>query len=380
MNDLNSLVVPEITVEKTNRFKGIALIMMFWHHLFGCDMLNNWSATIPGAEGFAYVIGASCNICVSMFLFCSGYGMYKTYISKEKAPGKYVLRRLIKTFISYWLIMLFAIIYLIIVKRFEPRYLLINLFVLYTYDDKLYVSFAWFIMIYASYILLLPLVRTIERKKKGNALIDIILYVVLPLVIGISLAFVKRPEVIRNAPFDLFDDLHKVMSWFPLFAYGMLFAKYKTYEHVCKHTNKHSRILIVILCLLVIGYILYLRFYIDTVFSGTGINAGCLSDVFFSPVFICAVFLALDNIRVRSNYLLPFLGEKSLYYWLFSSMFFKNTSELQFLITWPRITVLILIWTFILLTPFVFGFSYISDKLIKVISVKLLNAKTSKVK
>ncbi len=368
MNVQDSLVEPEISAEKANRLKAVALIMMFWHHLFGCELINGWSAIIPGTEGFAYVIGTSCKICIGMFLFCSGYGLYKTYIDKEKAPDKYVLRRLVKIFIPYWLIMIFAIAYLIITRKFEPEYLLINTFVLYIYDGKLYVSFAWFILIYYSHILLLPLVRKIERNKKGNVFIDIVLYVLIPFTVSMVLSFVKISEVMQNAPVNILENIETAVLWFPLFAYGMLFAKYKTYERVRKHTDKHPRILIVFLCLLIIGNILYLRYYIDSFFIGSGIYGGWLSDIIFMPVFICSVFLVLDYIRFKSRHLMPFLGKRAIYYWLLSSMFFLNTSELQFLITWPRITVLILIWTFIILTPFVFGFSYVSDKLIKVVS------------
>ena len=371
MNVQDSLVEPEISAEKANRLKAVALIMMFWHHLLGCELINGWSAIIPGTEGFAYAIGTSCKICIGMFLFCSGYGLYKTYISKEKVPDKYVLRRLVKIFIPYWLIMIFAIVYLIITRRFEPKYLLINTFVLYIYDGKLYVSFAWFILIYYSHILLLPLVRKIERNKKGNVFIDIVLYVLIPFTVSIVLSFVKISEVMQNAPVNILENIETAVLWFPLFAYGMLFAKYKTYERVRKHTDKHPRILIVFLCLLIIGNILYLRYYIDSFFIGSGIYGGWLSDIIFMPVFICSIFLVLDNVRFKSRHLMPFLGKRAIYYWLLSSMFFINTSELQFLITWPRITVLILIWTFIILTPFVFGFSYVSDKLIKAVSGRL---------
>ena len=367
MSGLERFDEPEITVEKVDRFKGVALIMMFWHHLFGCELMTNWSAIIPGTEGIAYVIGTSCKMCLGMFLFCSGYGMYRSYISKEKTPDLYVLRRLIKTFIPYWLIMIFTIVYLIIAQKFESQHLFINTFVLYIYDDKLYVSFAWFILIYYSHILILPLIRKVEQKKRASVFTDIILYVVFPFLISISLTYLKAYKIMQNAPVNIIENLQTVVSWFPLFAYGMLYAKYRIYDHVRKFTDKQPRILIVFLCLLIIGNILYLRFFIDNSFLGSGIYGGWVSDIIFSPVFICAAFLVLDNIRFRSRYLLPFLGKKSIYYWLLSSMFFINTSELQFLITWPRITVLILIWTFIILTPFVYGFSCVSDKLIKAV-------------
>ena len=49
----------DITSEKTTILKGIALLLLMWHHLFGVEYLTGWTAIIPGTEGASYVIGAS---------------------------------------------------------------------------------------------------------------------------------------------------------------------------------------------------------------------------------------------------------------------------------------------------------------------------------
>ena len=120
----------DITSEKTLHLKAIALLLLMWHHLFGVEYLSGWSAIIPGTEGASYVIGASGKICLAMFLFCSGYGLYKSYISKESTDKTYTLKRLAKTLIPYWLVMIIAIGYLIYAGKFEPKYLFVNLFAL----------------------------------------------------------------------------------------------------------------------------------------------------------------------------------------------------------------------------------------------------------
>jgi len=74
-----------------------------------------------------------------------------------------------------------------------------------------------------------------------------------------------------------------------------------------------------------------------------------------------------DIIKFKSKYVIPYIGDKSLFYWLLSSMFFLNTAELQPIAYWPRIPILIVIWTFAVLTPFVFCCDWISNKLFKLI-------------
>ena len=53
-----------------------------------------------------------------------------------------------------------------------------------------------------------------------------------------------------------------------------------------------------------------------------------------------------------------------------SGIFFFNTKELLPAITWPSIPVFMLIWVLALLTPFVFGCSWVSDRILALIFPK----------
>ena len=102
----------EFTKEKTNIAKGIAVCLMFAHHLYAFDdrMLNdnNYIPLIPffNAE---YYIGVFGNICVSMFLFLSGYGMFLGYIRSQHSPIRYSLGKLKDFYLTYWLYFLIFI-------------------------------------------------------------------------------------------------------------------------------------------------------------------------------------------------------------------------------------------------------------------------------
>lgn len=87
----------ELTKADTATIKGIAILLMLWHHLF----LNTMAY---GA--FAHSLAVVFKVCVALFLFVSGYGLTKQY-SKLGKPWlkntlKFLLRRYINFFLSYW--------------------------------------------------------------------------------------------------------------------------------------------------------------------------------------------------------------------------------------------------------------------------------------
>ena len=362
----------EITADKTLHLKGIALLLLTFHHLFGVEYLDGWRAVIPGIEGFDYVVGQSGRICLAMFLFCSGFGFYKSYISKEAPKKTYILQRIIKTLIPFWIVTAITIAYLVYAGRFEPKYLIVNLFALIPSNDILYVSFSWFIKLYLLLILMLPLIRLIERKwKKKNALIDILIYIVLPLAIALIFDRYQNENQFINIPLFIVSSILFVLSWFPLFAIGFLFAKCNTYKKVRDFADKFPSALVMVLSFLILGNMIYLRFITYNSIGDSVIFWSCMADIFFGPVFICTFLLIMDNMKHPSKYIIPFVGKHSVFYWLLSGIFFINTFELQFLITWPKITLLIFIWTMLLLTPFVFACSWLSDKLINLTCKKM---------
>lgn len=79
--------------------KGIAICGMLCWHLFYCD--NPLNRAFPEAVRFFGMLG---DVCVSMFLFVSGYGMAFTLCKSESGGGKYekVIERLIKFYFSFW--------------------------------------------------------------------------------------------------------------------------------------------------------------------------------------------------------------------------------------------------------------------------------------
>ena len=97
-----------ISPNETNIIKGIAICAMLFHHLFYETVAyGNWTQQIA----------IVCKVCVSMFLFVSGYGMTVQYSKLDchrvrnriTSTLKFLLRRLIKFYLNYWTIFIIIV-------------------------------------------------------------------------------------------------------------------------------------------------------------------------------------------------------------------------------------------------------------------------------
>ena len=92
----------QFTKDDTTLMKGLAILLMLAHHLWGfgdrlVSELPMVSVTARGME-FTGLIGGYGKICVSMFMFLGGFGTYLWY-TREKADWFSKIRKL---YLSYW--------------------------------------------------------------------------------------------------------------------------------------------------------------------------------------------------------------------------------------------------------------------------------------
>ena len=104
-----------LTKQDTAVLKGIAIIAMLMHHLWGCP-----PAGVEPYNGVLGFLGGVGKVCVAMFLFCSGYGLSVGYgrliedcrLKNEdwkiglKDTLKFLARRFVKFYAGYWPIFL----------------------------------------------------------------------------------------------------------------------------------------------------------------------------------------------------------------------------------------------------------------------------------
>ena len=99
----------QFTKDDTTLMKGLAILLMLAHHLWGfgdrlVSELPMISVTARGME-FAGLIGGYGKICVSMFMFLGGFGTYLWY-TREKADWfsqePYAVSVLLESLYSIW--------------------------------------------------------------------------------------------------------------------------------------------------------------------------------------------------------------------------------------------------------------------------------------
>ena len=98
--------------ENSLALKGTAILMMMWHHCFLIGRFEKYSISFwPMTEGQVVCIADFLKICVSLFAFISGYGLYRTWTAaqqKEQSTSRWIYERLVRTLSSYWFVIVLA--------------------------------------------------------------------------------------------------------------------------------------------------------------------------------------------------------------------------------------------------------------------------------
>lgn len=330
---------------ETIALKGIAILKMFWHHLFGCENF----LVLPENEflncfgKYDAVFGHGCKLCISVFAFVSGYGFYLSYIQEHKREIGPIIYKFL---LSYWTVMFgISIPYLIYFHHFNISYLFVNLFALLHNDEMLYVSFSWYAKVYMLLLLLLPLLRKIQAC--GNDLFSDILLIALPLVLRDHLP--DSEANFQNIGIFVLSSIRLLFTWFPIFYVGMLYAKYNIFERMNNESLKRG---LYILEITASFFLILLAIY----------EFGRVEDIILVQLFVVGYHNIYSKMNARFfTKLLVFLGNYSFQYWLISGMFFLNTTELQWILFLPRYTIVILIWSFVVILPFAIITKWLSN-------------------
>ena len=114
--------------QDTAVLKGIAICAMLFHHLY-----FSIPAGVENYSGILLRLGDLGKVCVSIFLFCSGYGLAASYANRKNVSLKgsvaFVARRFLKFYSNYWIILLIFIPISIFVfgRTFEVAYAGMNI-------------------------------------------------------------------------------------------------------------------------------------------------------------------------------------------------------------------------------------------------------------
>jgi len=317
----------ELTKKQSTMIQGIAILLMVYHHFFLSP------STVPGItygnEELTQRIAWFGKLCVGLFCFISGYGMYHVF---TKLPHdrvdtlllqgwKTVLVRLLHLYMKLWAVIFIfkGIDFLILKKPFDFSELLGNL----TAVNVSYNGTWWFVGQYVFMLLILPFIDLFftrfsdsAQKKKQAALLGSLL--TLAVVVFFSCYFAS-PEL----RFWILQVKNNVLrpAFTLAFCCGYFFARF------CLFSRFRA------LCLRVGNWFLTLTAFLSLL--------GCIvlrmllarDASFASPDFIFAPMLIFGAVELLSHCrflpkLFYWFGSCSTYLWLIHVLVFDNTINL----------------------------------------------------
>ena len=237
--------------EASVALKGIAIIMMLFHHCFRKTVLfEGYPVSFsPFSEKAVVDFAFACKACVSIFAFISGYGLflsYKKYSSRSSNTecinfaGRWVLGRYIKTFSDYWFVWIVWVAMSQLLDRQVTRVFFsggiyngilcsaLNFLGLSQIFETPTLNSDWWYMSAAfTFILIIPLVYRC-REELTLLLLGIIVF----------------PRVVFSGKdISIFPGWSTAYSFLSPFLLGCLFAQTDAFSIVMKYSRKSHRII-----------------------------------------------------------------------------------------------------------------------------------------
>ncbi len=194
----------EFSKENSMALKGIAIVMMMFHHLFRkASLFKGYKVSFfPLNQEFVVEMSLMFKICVSIFVFITGYGLVISlrklnakYSWDKKTICKWTINRLIKTLSGFWIIAVLAYIICQIINGMTAKVFfkdgiiygifqmiinLLGLSNLFGLDN--FNSTWWYMSIAVLFIISVPIFVKLF-KKYGYAPI-LIVVVIIPRILG----------------------------------------------------------------------------------------------------------------------------------------------------------------------------------------------------
>lgn len=348
------------TKEHTKIAKGIAILFMVYHHLFVIpERLNNDYVSVINLLGYNFqsVLANFAKICVCIFVFCSGIGLYYSLIKISSLRDMYkkVFVHGLKFMLNFWIILLFVIpigcgLNFFSINNFK------GIFQLFTASNGNVMEW-WFIKQYIALLILAPVVvRLFQNTKPIKKIIPIIIIIVISFVlyrICTQYTFLNQ-----GIFYHLFVFIQYIWSIDCVLAFfvGVLCARNNLIHHYQKHKGRDRWIV----CLFSVLIAIVIRVF----FSNTPTSMNF--DFFVVPLFILPLVTVLYNTKIGK--ILSFFGTHSTNIWLTHTFWCYYFG--QAIILLPRYSILIYIWLLFL--------SLLSSYIINLLYVPLSNLFFSK--
>lgn len=337
------------TIQHTQIAKGIAILLMVYHHLFVIpERLNCAYFALPNVFGYDVqsVIANFSKICVCIFVFLSGIGLYYSLYREKSmfAMYKKVGLKALSFMMNFWVIALLV----------YPIGLMMGFFTL-DFDCIIKVVFAdypsvmewWFVRQYIVLLILAPIfVGVFSNKSYIGKVIPVLIICVFWLSTRL---LIKYGYIDLNSIFISYFWYFENIPCLLTFIVGIITAKFDLFSlYLNIPHNKLFSLLCVIMCCLC-------RFAFSN--NPTSMEV----DLFVVPLFVFGITTLI--IKTHISKLLEYFAKHSTNIWLTHTFwcyyFFQN------IVIKPYYSILIYIW--------LLGLSLLSSYIINLIYVPINN-------
>ncbi len=292
-----------MTKEWSLFFKGFALLLMLVFHLWN-PFIETGFVTIGLFHNQWAALGS---MCVSIFVFLSGYGLV---VSNSCTSFKNTFNRIKKLYLSFWKIWIIAtpIILLVGVVTPDLRRLLLEFSGVYPSYNRMF----WFIYLYLELICFYFLYRKIDFKYKDY--LSLFVFFVIGIISSINNWF-PIPQISR------------FFEYMPCFLMGIIFAKKCFFSKIeCKRLGGVVILLFVVLFRIWIFYDtpLYVKKYIDCIIV---------------PIMLWCIMKA--GVPAWLKRTINVFGSFSTAIWFIHGYYYYYWPEI---IYWPKISILTFVW------------------------------------
>lgn len=304
--------------------QGAAIWMMVYHHMF--LGVTAYGTVFPFLRLEVVLrIAWFCKICVGIFAFVSGYGLYygmeklprERFFGRLRAEYSYVFRRILRLYGKLWFVLLLYLGYAAGIRRqaIMPGELWENI----TACNPTYNGAWWYVEQYAKMLLLLPLLDlfltrfggTAEKKKKG-------VFYALTAVFVLALMFLGGLQTGEAWAWPA-----AVIEWFrpaflAVFAVGYLAARCRVYERWAilqkKWFGNREKPAVLCLSAVLIGIVIAVRAALapDPAYAKP--------DFALTPFFVYGVLMILSYVKPLEVFF-AWWGRYSAYIWLVHGFF-----------------------------------------------------------
>lgn len=322
---------PYFSKDNTAVVKGIAILLMVYHHLFVLpERLNNnyIPVLIINGVNIETAIALFAKICVALYLFLSGLGLYCSLIKEASILAMYRkgLGKLLRFMINYWIIAFIAY-FIGLYNGFFQKDLITIIGIIIGYTTK--IGEWWFVCQYVMLMLIAPLLVGIFSKRSRVRYISIIL-----LVFTFSGYYLWSYHPTENALGSIIFGYNSYLVNWPcvsVFAIGILCSHYNIYKYFVYKSKRFTLIFNLLILLLV----LFIRV------SFIHEPASMELDFFLAPLFAYS-FATIVSYTKLPQHLLKIAAKHSTNIWLTHTFWCYYYA--QDLVLLPRFSILIYLW------------------------------------